>query len=471
MSSTDSYKIIATKKQKEAHEALKNNTIVLFGGAIRGSKSYWGIMEIITLCFQYPNSRWLMCRKTWDNIKNKLLVTFTENFLEKGLEAYVKSFQRDTYILTFNNGSQLVFMPESYESDKDLNRFRGLEINGAFIDEVNEIQEKTFNKIIERSGSWFHSPNCPIKIIMSCNPTRNWVKTRFYDLWKNNELPKNVAYIPAKITDNPYVSKEYIETLKLLPQYEYEVFVNGNWDVNLKTGNEFYRSFDLDKHVRNIDFDSDKTIHVTIDDNALPYIAVSFWQIYEDDKMIKQIHELPCSDPYNTAKRAAEQVNEYLQSIGYEDIVYIYGDQTTKQRNTIDEQKRSFYQIFEEQLSKEFHVIDRLPSKNPPVALTGEFINALYENWDGWQLAINETCKTSISDYIDVKINSEGGMQKKKYKDNEIGASYELNGHFSDIKRYFITEVIPAVFRQWRDRFSDPTEYDTVEVFERNLRE
>jgi hypothetical protein len=32
-------------------------------------------------------------------------------------------------------------MSESYDSDKELNRFRGLEINGAGIDEINEIRK------------------------------------------------------------------------------------------------------------------------------------------------------------------------------------------------------------------------------------------------------------------------------------------------------------------------------------------
>ena len=157
-------RIKPTAKQIEAHKLLEENTFVLYGGAIRGAKSYWGCLEIITYCFKYPRSRWALIRESWNNIEGKLLITFTENFLDKGFSQYVKEFNKNTWTLTWSNGSQIVFMAESYNSDKELNRFRGLEINGAFIDEINEIQEVTFDKIIERSGSWFHSKDCPTKI-------------------------------------------------------------------------------------------------------------------------------------------------------------------------------------------------------------------------------------------------------------------------------------------------------------------
>ena len=241
-----------TLKQQEAHELLQHNRIVLYGGAIRGSKSFWGCFEIITYCMAYPNSRWLLLRKSLPVIKSTLLKTFRENFLEKGMQRYVESFPETSLVLTWKNRSQILFMSENYDDDKELNRFKGLEINGAFIDEVNEIQEVTFDKIIERSGSWFQSPGCPTKIMLSCNPTNNWVKKRFYDRWKEGTLPQGQAYIQAKIFDNPFIPPDYLESLKLLPRYQYEVFVNGDWEVQIQTGNEFLSSFRTESHITGV---------------------------------------------------------------------------------------------------------------------------------------------------------------------------------------------------------------------------
>ena len=113
-----------------------------------------------------------------------------------------------------------------------MERFRGLKINGAGIDELSGIQEKTFNKLIEKAGSWQHSPGCPIKTMATSNPTSNWVKQKFYHPWKNGCLPESWAYVPAKITDNSHLSTDYVENLKNLPEFEYKVFVNGDWEYD-----------------------------------------------------------------------------------------------------------------------------------------------------------------------------------------------------------------------------------------------
>lgn len=167
-------------------------------------------------------------------MKRNLLPTFN-TFIELGVGQYVKKFDQTMMTVTFINGSQLMFMSESFSEDKELNRFKGLEINGAGMDEINEMQEATFNKLIERSGSWTKAGEVPPKIIGTCNPSHGWVKERFYDKWRDKKLPKGWAYVPALITDNPYVSKTYLESLRRnMPQWEYEVFVNGNWDMKLE---------------------------------------------------------------------------------------------------------------------------------------------------------------------------------------------------------------------------------------------
>lgn len=220
-----------TPKQQQAHQISLNNTITLFGGAIRGGKSYWLLMEFLGLCFQYPKSRWVIVRRTGPVIESTILPTFQTQFLDKGIHQYIKSFNRQSLTVTFFNDSQIMFMSENYDTDKELNRFRGLEINGAGADEVNELHVETFYKLIERSGSWTNSPGCPIKILLTCNPTQGWVKELFYKPWVNGTLKNGWAYVPAKITDNPHIDKNYIESLKTLPSDQYQIFVNGDWNV------------------------------------------------------------------------------------------------------------------------------------------------------------------------------------------------------------------------------------------------
>ena len=171
---------------------------------IRGGKSYWLLLTFITYCFKYPKSRWLIVRESMPTMERTILHTFQTKFLDIGFNQYVTNFNRQTMTVTWNNGSQIIFMAENYDADKELNRFRGLEINGAGVDEANEIREETFNKLIERSGSWIGSEGCPTKILLTCNPSQGWVKTKFYKRYEEQTLPDSWAYVPAKIFDNPY---------------------------------------------------------------------------------------------------------------------------------------------------------------------------------------------------------------------------------------------------------------------------
>lgn len=271
------------KKQIEAKEiALRpDKSIILYGGAIRGGKSYWLILMFHSLCITYPGSKWLLLRESGPTLDRTLIPTF-EKLCNDGILPYIASFNRKTLTVTYHNDSQLIFMSESYDQDKDLNRFRGLEINGAGIDELNEIREETFNKIIERSGSHIIENMPPIKILCTCNPSNNWVKREFYDRAVDGTLPSSWVYIPAKITDNPHVPKEYLESLKenMTPD-NYQKFVEGDWSV-ITVENPFASEYRPEKHESTqAVFNKNIPIRISIDFNLNPF-AVIFAHIFRD---------------------------------------------------------------------------------------------------------------------------------------------------------------------------------------------
>ena len=123
---------------------------LLYGGAIRGGKSFVGIAILILLCKLYPGSRHLIVRRDLPTLKRNVLPVFNK-LCPTG---FLKSFNRTDYIATFTNGSQIIFMAESIQEDPDLNRFRGLEFNTALLEEMNELREVTYWKIVERCGTW-----------------------------------------------------------------------------------------------------------------------------------------------------------------------------------------------------------------------------------------------------------------------------------------------------------------------------
>ena len=237
-------------------------------------------MTFTYLALQYPRSRWVIIRKSLPDLKRTTFPSFI-SILSEGIGKYVKSWNRDTQVVEFINGSELIFMAESYDDDKELNRFRGLEVNGAGLDEVNELQEPTFYKVQERIGSWNKAQGKPpIVCLATCNPSNNWVKTIIYEKYRSNTLPDRWSYIPSKITDNPYIPIEYLESLKELPPIQYQRFVEGDWDIADDVANPFLYEWNDDRHIDDsIQLNPNLPVFVSVDFNINPLCALVIQQV------------------------------------------------------------------------------------------------------------------------------------------------------------------------------------------------
>ncbi len=211
------------ERQSIALEAVESGQyrVIVFGGSIRGGKTTWLLITLVYLALQYPRSRWVIIRRSLPDLKRTTFPSFS-SILNDGIDRYVENWNRDTQVVTFINGSELIFMAESFDDDKDLNRFKGLEVNGAGLDEVNELQDVTFYKVQERIGSWNKAiGQPPIVCLATCNPANNWVKDIIYNPYREGKLPERWTFIPSKITDNPHIPAEYLESLKELPPVQY----------------------------------------------------------------------------------------------------------------------------------------------------------------------------------------------------------------------------------------------------------
>lgn len=230
----------ATPKQEElARVALSGQySIIGFGGGIRGTKTWGSLMLLFMLARMFPSSRWAVVRRDLPVLRRNTIPSF--NKLRNFARGFVGEINNSIWTATCSNGSEILFVPESIQSDPDLDRFKGLEVNGFLIEEANECQEVTFHKCIERAGSWIIPPRQdgtpapqphPL-VLCTFNPSPNWVKRVFYDPWKMGTIEKPYYFLPATIADNPHVTTQYRDMLKNLPPEEYRRFVEGEWDVS-----------------------------------------------------------------------------------------------------------------------------------------------------------------------------------------------------------------------------------------------
>lgn len=407
--------------------------VCVYGGAIRGGKTFVGLAILIMLCKFFENSRWAVVRTDLVTMRRTTYVSL-QKILPKG---FVQHFDGTFYVWTFKNGSQILFFPENYDKDKDLDRFKGLEVNGFLLEEFNELQEKTFDKCIERAGTHFLPSMPPPLIIATCNPTDNWVKTRIHNKYKEGNLPPNVLYYPANASDNPYIPKEVRENWKLMPKRQYERFVEGNWDVSVKEGDEFYEYFDFDKHLANVHYDPDKALHLSFDENVLPYLAVTCYQVHNDNE-VHMIDFIP-------AKSVSDACNQVrTRFLGHKGKVFIYGDATSQKADAKLAKSENFFSLILTDL-REFVVEKRVPKANPPVSIRGAFLNRCFLNDSPVKIRINKPLQEVVNEMANVKQDKEGHKLKKIVTEN--GRSFQRWGHISDTMDYFICEYFKEEYR------------------------
>lgn len=392
--------------------------VIVYGGGIRGGKTWWLLATFVSLASRYPKSRWLLVRESLPTLKRTLLVSF-QRFLDEGLAGHVRDFNRDTLTVTFRNGSQLIFMAESYEEDKDLNRFRGLEINGAGVDEVNEINEATFRKLLERSGSWTGCEGYPPPLVLAtCNPSDNWVKSVIYDRYASDTLPGGWAYLPALITDNPHVPADYLRSLRenLLPD-DYRRFVEGDWSAQRRE-NLFAEQFRSDVHVsERATLRHDRPLVISVDFNLHPF-GVVFGHAWQEGPRIYDWSFDEAEIPNGSLPAMIELIrSRYSEQLR---ACVLTGDHGGRAGQLALGDRASHYQQLQRGLGLRDSQV-QVPS-NPPHTVSRADCNFLL--WKatqpsaGVEVLVNPTtCPGLLRDLRSVQVEADGSLRKKNRRD------------------------------------------------------
>lgn len=416
-----------TKRQTKAYDLAINGgkRVIVFGGAIRGGKTYWLLLTLSSLCLIYPRSRWAIIRKSLPDLKRTTFPSFS-SILTDGLDAYISSWNKDTNVVSFINGSELIFMAESFDDDKDLNRFRGLEINGAGLDEVNELQEVTFYKVQERIGSWNQAEGKPpIVCLATCNPANNWVKSVIYERWRNKILPERWAYINSRITDNPYISPDYLESLKELPPLQYTRFVEGDWDILDEVMNPFLYEWNDDRHIDDsVQLNKNTPVYFSVDFNVFPLCALVIQFINNQTTIIDEIKiDKGSIDAFCDAVSAFNVPNG---------LIRITGDAMGRGRSIQQRDNSSAYT----QIKRKLNIADSqiiIPGNPTHYNSRIDCNNALRK------LSIKTNsikCKGFIFDAKQVQCDSNGGIIKSNRNNLEERAD------FLDCFRYFVNAIL-----------------------------
>lgn len=207
----------------------------MYGGAAGGAKSFLGAAWLVMNCFEFPGSRWLLGRAVLKQLKQSTLLTLFDvckrMHLKQG-DDYVYNAQDG--VIRFKKTDSEIYLKDLayYPSDPDFDSLGSTEYTGAFIDEASQVREKAKNVVKSRLRYKLDEFGIIPKMLMTCNPSKNFLYTEFYKPWKNNELKPGKAFIMARVEDNPWLPKAYIESLNSLDKNSRERLLKGNWEYD-----------------------------------------------------------------------------------------------------------------------------------------------------------------------------------------------------------------------------------------------
>lgn len=473
--------------------------IILFGGSSSG-KSY-SVAQLILIMTLWDGENTLVMRKVGASISKTIYEDFKVAAKQLGIFSLFKFKDGVRQIVCIPNGAKIDFGGlDDPEKIKGISNYKRV-----VLDEWSEFESEDYKQVRKRLRGKEGQ-----QIITTFNPIKetHWIKKEVFDVEKWHDVSMEIEIagkkIPTQLTtvksirmndakmilnprtkeieehapDTIVIQSTYLNNFWVVgspdgtygyydeqciadfekdrindPDY-YNVYALGEWGV-IRTGSEFFGSFNRGKHTGEVEYDSSLPIHISVDSNVLPYISCTYWQVAIDDNKynVRQIDETCADSPNNTVRKAAKLVASRLRAFGVDKVI-LHGDASTRAANNIDDEKRSFHDLFIDTLQKEgVEVEDKISNKNPSVPMSGEFINAIFDKiLPDLNIIIGEKCQTSIEDYMSVQKDVNGAILKTKVKNKITMQTYEEHGHISDTFRYMVVDILREQFLLFSNR-------------------
>jgi phage terminase large subunit len=224
-----------TKKQNEVFKLFDDSitTEVVYGGALGAGKSYLIASLLVMKCLQHEGIRIGLARNNITTLKKTTVTSIQEVMQDWGITQDYYSYNSQAGIIKFFNDSEIILVELDYlPSDPQYTRLGGLLLTFGVIDEAGEVPSKGKEIFQSRIGRWQNSKlNIKPILLMTCNPSKNFLFTDYYRPFKEGKLKDYQKFIQALPSDNPYLSKKYIENLRnTLTLNERRRLLGGEWE-------------------------------------------------------------------------------------------------------------------------------------------------------------------------------------------------------------------------------------------------
>jgi len=411
--------------------------IVIKGGS-GSAKSYTIAQKVISRIVSEENLNILVIRKVASTIKNSVYQLLKNIIVDENLREQF-NFNKSDYSITYiPNGNKII--TSGCDDVEKLKSITG--IGSVWIEESTELEEGDFDQIILRVRG--KSKNIK-QFYITFNPIdeNHWLKKRFFDNEDDDVFTLTTTYLDNPFLDDAY-KKHLTETLKSNENL-YKIYTLGVWG-RATVGGELFHKFKYGVHVGNFNYNPSIPLHISLDFNTAPHSTLIVGQI--EGKKLNIIDEVILPHPNNNTRYTCK---EFFRKYGnHNGGLFVYGDQTGLSNDTRQEKGHNDYTIVLQELSKLKPQL-RLPTKNPSVVMSVNFINSIFEsNIEGITINISDNCKNLIEDLTNLLQDSDGGKLIQKKKDKNTGVTSELYGHESDTLRYMVNMAFAREYTQFQ---------------------
>jgi hypothetical protein len=255
-------KIQLSPKQNLALQLLNDPLVVelLFGGGAGGGKSLLVTLWMVIQCRMYPGITIGLARKEISNLGKTTVVTLltkTHPLLGVTQADFKYTAPGNTNPgIYYSNGSSIILLDLAPKpSDPEYDGFGSLELTHVVFEEVGEIVAKAQSALNSRKNRMMNKEyGLTGKTVLTCNPSQNFIRDDFYEpylklgggdyqIWdhglvevEGQMLPAKRAFVRSLPTDNPFISRNYLETLRNLPDAQRRRLMEGDWDFDTEQG-------------------------------------------------------------------------------------------------------------------------------------------------------------------------------------------------------------------------------------------
>ena len=248
-----------TPRQKLAVRMTSVVKCLLYGGAAGGGKTELGLHHAYTRCQEVAGMRVLYLRTSFPELKRSAIDRALAKFDEHAAE-----YNRNDKVWRFPNGSRLEF--GFLADDDDVYQYKSAEYDIIIMDEASEFTEFQWVYLMSRLRTTVtkrRAGSSPHMLLMTnpegrgvawlkryfVLPTNYGEKTASYLMQPDQpDSEISVAFVPSKVTDNPYIDPDYRKSLTRLPEIKRRQLLEGDWDT---FEGQFFPEFDDDVHVIN----------------------------------------------------------------------------------------------------------------------------------------------------------------------------------------------------------------------------